>query len=132
MKLLRSMGVAGAMFAAGCVGWLAAQNSGITRTVVNRGDVSVPGREAVIAKIEIAPKGSAGRHTHPGDEITYVTAGSGEILMEGRPVLKVKAGDGFVIPGGTKHDARNTGTQPMRLIGVYVVEKGKPLATPAP
>jgi mannose-6-phosphate isomerase-like protein (cupin superfamily) len=52
--------------------------------------------------------------------------------MEGKPPLKVKAGDGFVIPGGTKHDARNTGTQPLKLVGVYVVEKGKPLATPAP
>jgi quercetin dioxygenase-like cupin family protein len=111
---------------------LLAQNSGITRTVVKKGDVSVPGREAVIARVEIAPQASAGRHTHPGDEISYVTEGEGEILMEGKPPLKVKAGDGFVIPGGVKHDAHNTGAQPLRLIGVYVVEKGKPLATPAP
>jgi len=52
--------------------------------------------------------------------------------MFGQPPLKVKAGDGFIVPGGTKHDARNTGSQPMRVIGVYVVEKGKPLATPVP
>jgi quercetin dioxygenase-like cupin family protein len=99
---------------------------------VKRADVSVPGREAVIADVEIAPGGSAGRHTHPGDEISYILSGEGEILMEGQPALKVKAGDGFVIPAGTKHDARNTGTQPLRLVGVYVVDKGKPLATPAP
>lgn len=111
---------------------LAAQNPAIKRTVVKTGDVSVPGREAVIADVEIAPGGSAGRHTHPGDEISYILSGEGEILMEGKPPLKVKAGDGFVIPGGTKHDARNTGTQPLKLVGVYVVEKGKPLATPAP
>jgi quercetin dioxygenase-like cupin family protein len=111
---------------------LSAQNTGIKRTVVKRADVSVPGREAVIADVEIAPGGSAGRHTHPGDEISYILSGEGEILMEGQPALKVKAGDGFVIPAGTKHDARNTGTQPLRLVGVYVVDKGKPLATPAP
>ncbi len=111
---------------------LAAQTPAIKRTVVKTGDVSVPGREAVIANVEIAPGGSAGRHTHPGDEISYILSGEGEILMEGQPPLKVKAGDGFVIPGGTKHDAHNTGTQPLRLVGVYVVEKGKPLATPAP
>jgi quercetin dioxygenase-like cupin family protein len=111
---------------------LLAQNTGIQRTVVKKADVSVPGREAVIARVEIAPSASAGRHTHPGDEISYVTEGEGEILMEGQPPLKVKAGDGFVIPGGVKHDARNTGTSPLRLVGVYVVEKGKPLATPAP
>ena len=113
-------------------GALLAQNPAIKRTVVKTGDISVPGREAVIANIEIAPGGSAGRHTHPGDEISYVLAGEGEILMDGNPPLKIKPGDGFVIPGGTKHDAHNTGAQPLRLVGVYVVEKGKPLATPAP
>ena len=111
---------------------LLAQNPTIKRTVVKSGDVSVPGREAVIANVEIAPGGSAGRHTHPGDEISYVLAGEGEILMDGNPPLKIKPGDGFVIPGGTKHDAHNTGAQPLRLVGVYVVEKGKPLATPVP
>jgi quercetin dioxygenase-like cupin family protein len=111
---------------------VSAQNPAIKRTVVKTGDVSVPGREAIIANVEIAPGGSAGRHTHPGDEISYITEGTGEILMEGQPPLRVKAGDGFVIPGGTRHDARNTGTGPLKLIGVYVVEKGKPLATPTP
>src|SRR5580704_16911974 len=111
---------------------LLAQNPAIKRTVVKSGDVSVPGREAVIANVEIAPGGSAGRHTHPGDEISYVLEGEGEILMDGQPPLKIKPGDGFIIPGGTKHDAHNTGTQPLRLVGVYVVEKGKPIATPAP
>ena len=109
-----------------------AQNPGIQRTVVTRGDTTVPGREAIIARVELAPGASAGRHTHPGEEISYVSEGEGEILMEGRAPLKVKAGDGFVVPGGTKHDARNTGTQPLKLVAVYVVEKGKPLATPAP
>ena len=111
---------------------LPAQNPAIKRTVVKTADVSVPGREAVIANVEIAPGGSAGRHTHPGDEISYVLSGEGQILMEGHAPLNVKAGDGFVIPGGTKHDAHNTGTQPLKLVGVYVVEKGKPLATPTP
>lgn len=111
---------------------LFAQASAIKRTVVTQKDVSVPGREAIVARVEIAPGGFAGRHTHPGDEISYILEGEGEIMMEGQPILKVKAGDGFVIPGGVKHDAHNTGTVPLKLVGVYVVEKGKPLATPAP
>jgi quercetin dioxygenase-like cupin family protein len=113
-------------------GVLFSQNPGIQRTVVKRGDVSVPGREAVIARVEIAPGAFAGKHTHPGDEISYVLEGQGEILMQGQPALKVKAGDGFIVPGGTVHDAHNDGAQPLKLVGVYVVEKGKPLATPAP
>ena len=107
------------------------QNPGIQRTIVHKADVSVPGREAVIARVEIAAGSFAGLHTHPGDEITYVMEGEAEILVEGQPVRKVKAGDGFVIPAGAKHDAHNTGSVPVKLAGVYVVEKGKPLATPA-
>jgi quercetin dioxygenase-like cupin family protein len=114
------------------LGALFSQNPGIQRTVVHREDVSVPGREAVIARVEIAPGARAGRHTHPGEEISYVIDGEAEILIEGRPARQVKAGDGFVIPAGAKHDAHNIGSTPFKLAGVYVVEKGKPLATPAP
>jgi quercetin dioxygenase-like cupin family protein len=114
-----------------CAVALLGQNPGIQRTIVHKADVSVPGREAVVARVELAPGAAAGRHTHPGDEISYVLEGEAEILMEGQPARKVKAGDAFVIPAGVKHDARNTGTVPCRLAGVYVVEKGKPLATPA-
>ena len=33
---------------------------------------------------------------------------------------------------GVVHDAHNTSDKPIKLVGVYVVEKGKPLASPAP
>jgi quercetin dioxygenase-like cupin family protein len=132
MKLIFRWGAFGLIIAAASVGALFSQNPGIQRTVVHKADVSVPGREAVIARVEIAPGARAGRHTHPGDEISYVQEGEGEILIEGQPPRNVKAGDGFVIPAGAKHDAHNTGSSPLKLVGVYVVEKGKPLATPAP
>ena len=101
--------------AAACAVWrpsasILAQAPGIQRTVVYKADVSVPGREAVIARVELAPGASAGRHTHFGDEITYVMEGEAEIIIEGQPNRKVKAGDGFVIPAGKIHDAHNTGS----------------------
>ena len=111
---------------------LVAQKPGIQRTIVKRQDVSVPNREAVIAKVEIAPGAFVGRHTHPGEEISYVIDGEGEVLIEGQPPLKIKAGDGFVVPAGAKHDAHNTGSVPVHLAVVYLVEKGKPMASPAP
>jgi len=104
---------------------------GIKRSVVERADVSIPGREAVVARVEIEPGAIAGRHTHPGDEIAYVMEGEGELLVDGRPPRHVRAGDAFVIPAGTVHDARNSGAATLRVVGVYVVEKGQPLATPA-
>jgi quercetin dioxygenase-like cupin family protein len=113
-------------------GALLAQNPGIQRTILQRKDISMPGREAVIARVEIAPQAFAGRHTHPGEEISYILEGEGEILIDGEPVQKVKPGDSFIIPAGAIHNAHNTGTQPLRLVGIYLVDKSKPMATPAP
>ena len=111
-------------------GALLAQNPGIKRTIVKTQDVS-NGHQAIIASVTIAPGASAGRHTHPGEEISYVIEGEGEVLIEGQPPLHIKAGDGFVIPAGAIHDAHNTGAVPIKLAAVYYIEKGKPLATPA-
>ncbi len=108
-----------------------AQPTGIKRTVITRGDVSVPNREAVVAQVELAPGASAGRHTHPGDEISYFLDGEGELLIDGEAPRRLKAGEAFIIRAGTVHDARNPGSGPAKLVGVYVVEKGQPLATPA-
>ncbi len=131
-SLLRLRPVAAALLlAAASAVAVYSQKPGLQRTIVEKADVSVPGREAVVARVELAPGVFAGRHTHPGDEISYVMEGEGEILMQGHPTRKVKAGDGFVIPGGVIHDAHNTGSAPLKMIGVYVVDKGKPLATPA-
>jgi quercetin dioxygenase-like cupin family protein len=108
-----------------------AQASGLTRTIVSRADVSVPNREAVIARVEVAPGAAAGWHNHPGDEISYVLEGEATLMMAGQAPRKVSAGEAFVIPGGVVHNALNSGTVPTKLVGVYVVEKGQPLATPA-
>lgn len=108
-----------------------AQAGTIRRTVIQKADVSVPGREAVVAKVELDEGVAAGRHSHPGDEISYVLEGEGELLIEGEDPRRLKAGESFVIPAGTVHDAVNTGKGTLKLVGVYVVDKGKPLATPA-
>jgi quercetin dioxygenase-like cupin family protein len=111
---------------------LFSQNPGIQRTILQKKDISVPGRQAVVARVEIAPGSFAGRHTHPGEEISYILEGEAEILVEGQPALKVRPGDSFIIPAGAKHDAHNTGKVPMKLVGVYIVDAQQPLATPAP
>ena len=123
--------VVGLVLLAGA-GALFAQASGLTRTLVGKADVSVPGREAVVARVEVAAGAHAGRHTHPGDEISYVLDGQVDLLVDGQPPRTVKAGESFVVPAGVVHDASNTSAEPVKLVGVYVVEKGKPLATPAP
>ena len=107
-------------------------SGGLSRTLVGKADVSVPGREAVVARVEVAPGARAGRHTHPGDEISYISEGQVDLLIDGQPPRTLKAGESFVVPAGVVHDAHNASNVAVKLIGVYVVEKGKPLATPAP
>ena len=60
---------------------LFSQNPGVQRTILQTKDISVPGRQAVIARVDIAPGAFVGRHTHPGEEISYVLEGQGEILI---------------------------------------------------
>ena len=112
-------------------GVIVAQVPALTRTVVARADVSIPGREAVAARVEVAAGGQSGWHTHPGDEISVVNEGEVVLMVAGQAPRKVVAGEGFVIPAGTPHNAKNESAAPVKLVGVYVVEKGKPLASPA-
>ena len=128
-KHLRTVIVGAVVLAA--AGVIVAQTPALTRTMVTKADVSVPGREAVVARVEIAPGGVAGWHTHPGDEISYIIEGTATLMLAGQPPRQVSAGEGFVIPAGVVHNARNDGTSATKLVGVYVVEKGKPLASPA-
>ena len=128
-KHLRTVIVGAVVLAA--AGVIVAQTPALTRTMVTKADVSVPGREAVVARVEIAPGGVAGWHTHPGDEISYIIEGTATLMLAGQPPRQVSAGEGFVIPAGVVHNARNDGASATKLVGVYVVEKGKPLASPA-
>ncbi len=130
MNPFANKAVAGAILVA-LTGALLAQAPALTRTVVVKGDVSVPGREAVATKVEIAPGGASGWHTHPGDEISVVDEGEVMLSVAGQPPRRIAAGEGFVIPAGVPHNAKNEGATPTRLVGVYAVDKGRPLASPA-
>lgn len=105
----------------------AQQPAGITRTDLQRHDLSVPGREAVQVRVDIAPGKAFGRHSHPGEEIIYVLAGTLEYDVDGKPPATLKAGDVQFIPAGTIHAAKNVGNVTASELATYIVEKDKPL-----
>jgi quercetin dioxygenase-like cupin family protein len=107
-----------------------AQQGGFTRTILQQVDLSAPGREVVTVVAEFAPGASTGWHTHAGEEVPYVLEGSVLLQQDGKPDMMLTAGKAFVVPAMTVHNATNKGTTPARLVVSYVVEKGKPLASP--
>ena len=116
----------------GLVVGVLAQQPTFKRTVLQQADISVPGREAVTAVAEFQPGAAAGRHTHPGEEIGYVLDGQLLLEQDGKAAVTLHAGQTFLIPPGTVHNATNSGSGTARVVATYLVEKGKPLATPAP
>jgi quercetin dioxygenase-like cupin family protein len=127
----RATWIRSAVALAACAAFAAsAQAPAIKRTLLQRTDAG-PGLEAILGLAEIAPGGSTGRHSHSGIETGYVLEGETTLEIDGEPARVVKAGDSYSIPAGRIHNATVTGTSSARVIATYVVEKGKPLATPA-
>ena len=88
-------------------------------------------REAVIGIAEIAPNTDVARHTHPGPEVDYVLEGEITLMVAGQPERTFKAGDSFNVLAEMPHAARS-GPNGAKVIATYIIEKGKPLASPAP
>ncbi|WP_295845668.1 cupin domain-containing protein [Tardiphaga sp.] len=108
----------------------AAAAQGIKRTPLQ--DIKFPvGYHIVSVIAEIGPSQIAGRHTHPGVDTGYVLDGGATLLVEGKPDQELKAGDSYAVPAGVPHDIK-TGDKGLKIMAVYVVEDGKPVATPAP
>ena len=82
-------------------------------------------------EVEIEPDMVVARHTHPGIESGYVIDGEIELPIEGQPTRVYKAGDSFQVPTATPHAGSKSGPKPVRIVSTYIVEKGKPLASPA-
>jgi quercetin dioxygenase-like cupin family protein len=104
--------------------------AGFKRVELQRHDLSTPGREVVVARGEFQAGAMAPKHTHPGEEIGYVLEGELTVELEGKPPLKLKAGDTFFVPLGTVHSAKNAGKGQALVLSTYTVEKNQPLATP--
>ena len=106
------------------------QLPGLTRTDLQRHDLSAPGREMVQNRVDITPEAPAIRHKHPGEEIIYVLEGTLQYDIDGQAPITVSAGEVLMVPAETPHSVRNVGSGNAAELATYVVEKGKPLLVP--
>jgi quercetin dioxygenase-like cupin family protein len=110
---------------------LFAQAPALTRNIVQRVDDPASAKhELVMAVVDVPPGATAGMHRHPGREIGYILEGSVVIDHEGQPATTKKAGEHFAIGVTAAHNATNKSKTPAKLLAIYLVEKGKPLAEP--
>jgi quercetin dioxygenase-like cupin family protein len=101
----------------------------LKRTEIQHSPSSIPGREIVQVLTEIPAGVESGWHTHPGEEVGYIVAGTVEMAIDGRATLTLRAGDGFLIPPRTPHNARDLGPGTGHMLSTYIVEAGQPLAS---
>jgi quercetin dioxygenase-like cupin family protein len=108
-----------------------AATSGVTRKILSKTDGPTAGYETLLVEAEIDAGVAVARHTHPGIESAYVLEGGFELPIQGQDTRMLKAGDGFMIPPNTPHAGGKPGTAKTKVLITYVLEKGKPLASPA-
>ncbi|MER5896063.1 cupin domain-containing protein [Streptomyces sp. NPDC001876] len=120
---------------------VATPGSGVSGTVVAKGTsegklkVKTPkGRtDVTVRTITIAPGGSTGWHTHPGQLIAVVQSGTLTRTLDDCSVEVTPAGTAFIEPSGTKHRhiGRNLGTEPVVLWVTYLLPEGSELSDDA-
>jgi quercetin dioxygenase-like cupin family protein len=109
----------------------ASSSGGVTRKILSQMDGPTPGYATLLVEATIEAGTPVGRHTHPGIESAYVLEGGFELPIQGQSTRMLKPGDGFHIPPETPHAGGKPGEAKTRVLITYVVEKGKPLASPA-
>ena len=107
------------------------QPSPIKRTPL--GKVEVPGSnyEVVFGITELAAGFKSGRHSHPGVVLAYVAEGEFWYLVDGQPERIYKVGESFQLPDAAIHNEGAAGSNPVKVMAVFIVEKGKPMVQPA-
>ena len=108
----------------------AEQSAGIKRKILQRSDGPLEGYETVLVEAIIAPDFLIALHTHPGTESLYCISGGGTLSIKYKPEQMTQEGTGAHVPPNTPHMYKN-GSAPTKLAITYVVEKGKPLVSPA-
>ena len=127
MKTVRAVALGVLTFVGASALNVAQAQQGITRTDLQRHDLSVPGREAIQVRVGFAPGVTAPRHSHPGEEIVYVIEGVIEYRLDGQAPVTLKAGEVLFVPAGVIHAAKNVGDGAAAELATYAVEKDKPL-----
>ena len=112
--------------------WASAQEpvvvAGSKITTLVKIDLTGVSNKQVIANIYDVPAGvMVPRHFHHGDEFHLVLSGEWAAEVEGKPEHSMKAGDSQYVEREHWHGGKVAGNTPMKLLGLMIVDKDKPI-----
>lgn len=76
---------------------------------------------------EVPPGGRLRPHYHAAGEVYYVTAGSGDVLLD-HEIVQVRPGSVLFIPADLVHGVRNHGSQTLSLMWIFAADHWSDLA----
>ena len=100
----------------------------VKRTELSRTDLTgVEGKEIVVQLVEVPSAAMSIRHFHHGEEVFYVLEGA-MVQVPGQEAQARATGSVGVNKREVPHAGYKViGDKPLKLLTVYVVDKGKPL-----
>jgi len=91
-------------------------------------DLTGVSNKQVIANIyEVPPGNMVPLHFHHGDEFHLVLSGEWAAQVEGKPDHVMKAGDAQYVEREHEHGGKVISAAPLRLLGVMIVDKDRPI-----
>jgi quercetin dioxygenase-like cupin family protein len=109
-----------------------AQPNAVHKTTLQDTPFPPPVYHTATVRTVVDPGGEVAPHTHPGIEMGYVLKGHATLNVRGQPSRSLASGDSFSIPPRTVHSVLNAGPGALTMLSTYVVDKGQPIASPAP
>ncbi len=102
-----------------------------TRTELKRADLTGTNMEVIVMMVEFQPGETIARHTHHGEEAVYVLQGATLVAADGKEI-QFPTGASIVNQRDVPHGGfKIAGDKSLKLLNVFVVDKGKPLTEPA-
>ena len=104
----------------------------VTKRIISRAPLTGTDKEILLVETTIPPGVVSPRHTHPGEEAYYVVQGSMTEVPGKAPTMR-ETGTGGINAREVPHAGyKVVGKEALKIVNVYIVDKGKPLSTPAP
>lgn len=75
------------------------------------------GEKIMLSVVDFEPHGDVPNHSHPHEQAGICLEGEFELVVDGESRI-VRAGEMYIIPGGTAHSARSTGG-PCKTLDIF-------------